>query len=60
MPTSATSQLRGGAWLIEPTDAAEMLTPERLTDEHRLIGSTTQQFVEQEVLPELDRLEQHD
>jgi alkylation response protein AidB-like acyl-CoA dehydrogenase len=60
MPTSATSQLRGGAWLIEPTDAAEMLTPERLTDEHRLIGNTTRQFVEQEVLPELDRLEQHD
>jgi alkylation response protein AidB-like acyl-CoA dehydrogenase len=60
MPTSAISQLRGGAWLIEPTDAAEMLTPERLTDEHRLIGTTTRQFVEQEVLPELDRLEQHD
>jgi alkylation response protein AidB-like acyl-CoA dehydrogenase len=60
MPTSAISQLRGGAWLIEPTDAAELLTPERLTDEHRLIGTTTRQFVEQEVLPELDRLEQHD
>jgi alkylation response protein AidB-like acyl-CoA dehydrogenase len=60
MPISAISQLRGGAWLIEPTDAAELLTPERLTDEHRLIGTTTRQFVEQEVLPELDRLEQHD
>ena len=60
MPTSETAQLRGGAWLIEPTDPREMLTPERLTDEHRLIGSTTQQFVEQEVLPALDRLEQHD
>ena len=60
MPTSETSQLRGGAWLIEPTDARDVLTPERLTDEHRLIGNTTQQFVEQEVLPELDRLEQHD
>ena len=60
MPTSETSQLRGGAWLIEPTDFREVLTPERLTDEHRLIGNTTQQFVEQEVLPELNRLEQHD
>jgi alkylation response protein AidB-like acyl-CoA dehydrogenase len=60
MPTSEISQLRGGAWLIEPTDAREVLTPERLTDEHRLIGNTTQQFVEQEVLPELERLEQHD
>ena len=60
MPTSEKAQLRGGAWLIEPTDPREVLTPERLTDEHRLIGSTTQQFVEQEVLPALDRLEQHD
>jgi alkylation response protein AidB-like acyl-CoA dehydrogenase len=60
MPTSETSQLRGGAWLIEPTDFREVLTPERLTDEHRLIGNTTQEFVEQEVLPELNRLEQHD
>ena len=30
MPTSEISQLRGGAWLIEPTDAREVLTPERL------------------------------
>jgi alkylation response protein AidB-like acyl-CoA dehydrogenase len=60
MPTSEKAQLRGGAWLIEPTDPREVLTPERLTAEHRLIGSTTQQFVEQEVLPALDRLEQHD
>ena len=60
MPTSETAQLRGGAWLIEPTDARDVLTPEKLTDEHRLIGATTQQFVDQEVLPALDRLEQHD
>jgi alkylation response protein AidB-like acyl-CoA dehydrogenase len=60
MPTSEKAQLRGGAWLIEPTDPREVLTPERLTDEHRLIGSTTEQFVEEEVLPALDRLEQHD
>ena len=60
MPTSETAQLRGGAWLVEPTDARDVLTPETLTDEHRLIGATTQQFVDQEVLPALDRLEQHD
>jgi alkylation response protein AidB-like acyl-CoA dehydrogenase len=60
MPTSETAQLRGGAWLIEPSDARDVLTPEKLTDEQRLIGTTTQQFVEQEVLPALERLEQHD
>jgi alkylation response protein AidB-like acyl-CoA dehydrogenase len=60
MPTSETTQLRGGAWLIEPTEARDVLTPEKLTEEHRLIGATTQQFVDQEVLPALERLEQHD
>jgi len=60
MPTGETALLRGGAWLIDATDARDVLTPERLTDEHRLIGATTQQFVEQEVLPVLDRLERHE
>ncbi len=60
MPATAKAQLRGGAWLLEATDPRDVLTPERLTDEHRLIGTTTQQFVDQEVLPALDRLEQHD
>src|SRR6185369_7239683 len=52
--------LKGGAWLLEPADAAAVMTPERKTDEHRLIAQTTDQFVEQEVLPQLDKLEQHD
>jgi alkylation response protein AidB-like acyl-CoA dehydrogenase len=48
---------KGGAWLLEETAPADILTPERLSDEHRLIGRTTEEFVEQEVLPVLDRLE---
>jgi alkylation response protein AidB-like acyl-CoA dehydrogenase len=52
--------LRGGEWLVEPTSAAAVFTPERLTDEHRLIGQTAQQFVDGEILPVLDRLEQKD
>src|SRR5215467_8495690 len=51
---------RGGAWLIEPASADSVMTPERLTEEQRLIGQTTDQFVEQEVVPQLPQLEQHD
>jgi alkylation response protein AidB-like acyl-CoA dehydrogenase len=51
---------KGGGWLLEPTDADSVMTPERLTDEHRLIGQTTEQFVVQEVVPQLEKLEQHD
>ena len=36
------------------------MTPERLTEEQRLIGQTTDQFVEQEVVPQLPQLEQHE
>src|SRR3989442_755763 len=60
MPTTETSILRGGAWLLEPSDADTVFTPERLTEEHRLIGQTADEFVEKEVLPVLDRLEQKD
>ena len=54
------SAAKGGAWLLEPGDPASVLTPERLSDEHRLIGQTAQQFVNQEVVPSIDRLEQKD
>src|SRR5712671_5535306 len=58
--TTATSILRGGEFLIHSTDAADVFTPERLTDEHRLIGRTAQEFVDNEILPKLDRLEEKD
>src|SRR3954463_15599137 len=61
MPTTTeTSILRGGEWLIQPSAADAVFTPERLTEEHRLIGRTAQEFVDNEVLPKLDRLEQKD
>src|SRR5882724_3040849 len=52
--------LKGGAWLIETTAADRVFTSERLTDEHRLIAQTAEQFVEQEAIPALDKLEQKD
>jgi alkylation response protein AidB-like acyl-CoA dehydrogenase len=61
MPTSTDlTTERGGAWLLEPADATHVFMPEHLTEEHRLIGQTAAAFVEQEVGPALDRLEQKD
>jgi alkylation response protein AidB-like acyl-CoA dehydrogenase len=51
---------RGGSWLLEDTAASDVFTPEKLTDEHRLMAQTTTEFVDAEVLPVLDRLEQKD
>ena len=57
---TTTPILRGGEWLLQAADAHSVFTPERLTDEHRLIARTAQEFVENEVLPVLDQLEQKD
>src|SRR6186713_191114 len=51
---------RGGSWLLEETEASDIFTPEQLSDEHRLMAQTTTEFVDSEVLPMLDRLEQKD
>src|SRR5262245_7643284 len=58
--TTETAVLRGGEWLLQAADAGSVFTPEQLTEEHRLIGRTAQEFVENEVLPLLDRLEAKD
>jgi alkylation response protein AidB-like acyl-CoA dehydrogenase len=52
--------MKGAAWLLEPGDAASMLTPERLSDEHRLIGQTSREFAEKEIIPGIERLETKD
>src|SRR5712692_347723 len=57
---NATSTLRGGEWLLQPSTAVSVFTPEGLSDEHRLIGQTTQEFVAKEILPVLDKLEEKD
>ena len=58
--TTTTPAAQGGAWLIEEADAATVLTPERLSEEHRLIGRTADEFIDNEVMPAIDRLEQKD
>jgi alkylation response protein AidB-like acyl-CoA dehydrogenase len=54
------STFRGGEWLLQSAGVGSIFTPERLSEEHRLIGRTAQEFIDAEVLPVLDRLEQKD
>jgi len=58
--TTPSPVVHGGSWLTEDADAASVLTPERLSEEHRLIGQTAEEFVDGEVLPALERLEAKD
>jgi alkylation response protein AidB-like acyl-CoA dehydrogenase len=58
--TATTTPARGGAWLLEETAPEAVFTPERLTDEHRLIGQTADEFMTNEVVPAVEKLEQKD
>jgi alkylation response protein AidB-like acyl-CoA dehydrogenase len=60
MSATTTTSRRGGSWLVEATDPSDVFTPERLSDEHRLIAQTTREFIAGEVLPNLDALERKD
>ena len=57
---TTTTTARGGAWLIEDAPAGSIFTPEKLSDEHRLISQTADEFMTNEVQPAIERLEQKD
>lgn len=52
--------VKGGAFLIEDLTYDQIFTPEDFTEEHLMIAKTAEDFVEKEVHPVLDRLENHE
>ncbi len=57
-PTTPTkARVKGGSFLIERRTPDEIFTPEDLTDQHKLIAQTTEEFVEKEVLPRVNEIE---
>jgi alkylation response protein AidB-like acyl-CoA dehydrogenase len=59
-PPSTSLSRKGGSWLLDETPASDVFTPEKLSEEHRLMARTTTEFVDNEVLPNLERLEAKD
>jgi alkylation response protein AidB-like acyl-CoA dehydrogenase len=51
--------MAGGSFLIEEREPAEIFTPEDFTEEHRMIGETTREFMDKEVRTREPELEQH-
>src|SRR5438128_7888101 len=49
-----------GRVLIEERTTAEIFTPEDFNEEHRMIAKTTRQFMDAEVVPRIDELENKD
>jgi alkylation response protein AidB-like acyl-CoA dehydrogenase len=55
--TTTSTTARGGMWLLDETDPVAVFTPEKMSDEHRLMAQTTDEFIANEVLPQLEILE---
>jgi alkylation response protein AidB-like acyl-CoA dehydrogenase len=52
--------IKGGSFLIEDITYDQVFTPEDFTDEQKMIAKTTEDFVEKEVLPQVEFLENHE
>jgi len=48
---------QGGAFLTENLTADDIITPEDFTEEHKMIAKTTEDFINKEVLPKVEKLE---
>ncbi|MGB2753392.1 MAG: acyl-CoA dehydrogenase family protein [Pyrinomonadaceae bacterium] len=52
--------VKGGEFLITDQTTSEVFTPEDFTDEHKMIGETCREYIDNEVVPNMPALEEHD
>lgn len=60
MTKSIDQVVKGGSFIIDEILPEQVYTPEDFTEEHKMIAKTTEEFVENEVLPVIDHLENHE
>lgn len=59
--TNQTDQLiKGGSFLIDDVSKERVFTPEDFSDEQLMIAKTTEDYVANEVLPQVEHLENHE
>jgi alkylation response protein AidB-like acyl-CoA dehydrogenase len=52
--------VKGGSFLIEDLSYQDIFTPEDFNEEHLMIAQTASDFIEKEVVPQLEQLENHE
>ncbi|WP_057912095.1 acyl-CoA dehydrogenase family protein [Peribacillus muralis] len=52
--------IKGGAFLVEDITYDQVFTPEDYSDEHKMIAKTTEDFVLNEILPQVEHIENHE
>ncbi|RLQ90864.1 acyl-CoA dehydrogenase family protein [Planomicrobium sp. Y74] len=58
--TNETLNYPGAGFLYQPSGAEAVFTPEDVSDEHLLIGKTAKRFLEKEIRPNNEKIEQQD
>jgi butyryl-CoA dehydrogenase len=54
------SKIAGGSFLIEERTPDEVFTPEDFTEQHLLIAQTAEEFANQEIVPNVEKMEHKD
>ncbi|TFE03822.1 acyl-CoA dehydrogenase family protein [Jeotgalibacillus salarius] len=60
MSNETKALVKGGSFLIEDVEASSVFTPEDYTDEQKMIAKTTEDYVINEVVPEVEHIENHE
>jgi len=62
MATTAIPKTRisGGSFLLEERRPEEVFTPEDFSEQHQLIGQTTEEFASNEIVPNIEKIEHKD
>jgi len=57
---SVKPKISGGSFLLEACQAQEVFTPEDFNDQHRLIAQTAEEFAQNEIIPNIEKMEHKD
>ncbi|MDP4157090.1 MAG: acyl-CoA dehydrogenase family protein, partial [Bacillota bacterium] len=52
--------IKGGSFLIEDISCQQLFTPEDYSDEQKMIAKMTEDFIEKEVMPQVENIENHE
>ena len=51
------TSLKGGEFLVKETEAQEVFIPEEFTEEQKMMAAATQDFIDMEIMPNVERIE---
>ncbi|MCM3004470.1 acyl-CoA dehydrogenase family protein [Priestia koreensis] len=60
MANKVEKEIKGGSFLIEDVTFDQVYTPEDFSEEHKMIAKTTEDYVVNEVVPNVEYLEKHE